>query len=64
MRFSYSPGLDELKNELVGWDWNFGRTPVFTVSRTFPVPSELLAPAKVYASTQELSINMTVEKGK
>lgn len=59
----HSSGLAELKNELQTWDWCFGKTPVFTVSRTFPVPAELLAPSKVYSSTQELVINMTVEKG-
>ncbi|XP_026319948.1 lipoyltransferase 1, mitochondrial isoform X2 [Hyposmocoma kahamanoa] len=57
------PGLDEIKNELKTWDWNYGRTPVFTVSRSFPVPAELLAPSRVYSATQELVINMTVEKG-
>ncbi|RVE51081.1 hypothetical protein evm_004224 [Chilo suppressalis] len=57
------PGLTQLKSELQGWDWCFGRTPDFSVSRTFPVPSELLAPSKVYAATQELAINMTVVKG-
>ncbi|XP_013197171.2 lipoyltransferase 1, mitochondrial isoform X2 [Amyelois transitella] len=57
------PGLAELKNELQTWDWCFGRTPDFTVSRTFPVPFELLAPSKVYSASQELIINMTVVKG-
>ncbi|XP_059051169.1 lipoyltransferase 1, mitochondrial isoform X2 [Achroia grisella] len=57
------PGLGELKNDLKSWDWCFGRTPDFTVSRTFPVPVELLAPSKIYSATQELIINMTVVKG-
>ncbi|CAH0695380.1 unnamed protein product [Spodoptera exigua] len=57
------PGLADIKNELQSWDWNFGKTPVFTVSRTFPVPAELLAPSKVYSATQELVISMSVEKG-
>lgn len=57
------PGLAELKNDLKSWDWCFGRTPDFSVSRTFPVPAELLAPSKVYSATQELVINMTVVKG-
>ncbi|XP_075974980.1 lipoyltransferase 1 isoform X2 [Anticarsia gemmatalis] len=57
------PGLAELRKELQTWDWCFGRTPVFTVSRAFPVPAELLAPSKVYSATQELIINMTVEHG-
>ncbi|KAI8438754.1 hypothetical protein MSG28_011158 [Choristoneura fumiferana] len=57
------PGLSEIRNELQSWDWCYGRTPVFTVSRSFPVPEELLAPSKLYSATQELSINMKVEKG-
>ncbi|CAB3240992.1 unnamed protein product [Arctia plantaginis] len=57
------PGLAELKNELQTWDWNYGRTPVFTVSRAFPVPAQLLAPSEIYSATQELIINMTVEHG-
>lgn len=36
---------------------------MFTVSRSFPVPAELMAPSKVYSATQALVINMTVEKG-
>lgn len=56
------PGLDELKNELKTWDWCYGRTPAFTVSRSFPVPAELLN-QNVYTATQELVINMSVEKG-
>lgn len=58
-----STGLAELRNELQTWDWCFGRTPDFTVSRTFPVPEELLAPSKIYTASQELIINMTVVKG-
>lgn len=57
------PGLAELENELKTWDWCFGKTPVFTVSRAFPVPAELLAPSKIYSATQELVINMTVDRG-
>ncbi|KAJ8735735.1 hypothetical protein PYW07_007355 [Mythimna separata] len=57
------PGLADIRSELQSWDWCFGRTPVFTVSRSFPVPAELLAPSKVYSATQELVISMSVEKG-
>ncbi|XP_032528718.2 lipoyltransferase 1, mitochondrial isoform X2 [Danaus plexippus] len=57
------PGLSELKHELQTWEWSFGRTPEFTVSRSFPVPEDLLTPSKVYSATQELTITMTVEKG-
>ncbi|XP_068626191.1 lipoyl amidotransferase LIPT1, mitochondrial isoform X2 [Battus philenor] len=60
---NWFPGLADIKKELQSWEWCFGRTPVFTVSRTFPVPAELLMPSKVYTATQELVINMTVEKG-
>ncbi|KAL4716954.1 hypothetical protein ACJJTC_012765 [Scirpophaga incertulas] len=57
------PGLDKLKSELQDWEWCFGKTPDFTVSRSFPVPAELLAPSKVYSASQELAINMSVVKG-
>ncbi|CAG9135637.1 unnamed protein product [Plutella xylostella] len=57
------PGLAEIRNELQSWDWCFGKTPIFTVSRAFPVPPELLAPSRSYGATQELIINMTVDKG-
>lgn len=57
------PGLAEIRSGLQTWDWSFGRTPLFTVSRMFPVPAELLEPSKVYSATQELVISCTVEKG-
>lgn len=60
---TFSTGLADIRNELQSWDWCYGKTPVFTVSRSFPVPQELLAPSKVYSATQELVITMSVEKG-
>ncbi|XP_047507323.1 lipoyltransferase 1, mitochondrial isoform X2 [Pieris napi] len=56
------PGIAELRKELTTWEWCYGRTPEFTVSRSFPVPPELLS-SKLYSASQELIISMTVEKG-
>lgn len=60
---AWFPGITEIKNELQSWDWCFGRTPAFTVSRRFSVPRQLLEPTKLYSAPQELIINMKVEKG-
>ncbi|XP_045527697.1 lipoyltransferase 1, mitochondrial isoform X2 [Pieris brassicae] len=56
------PGIAELRKELTTWEWCYGRTPEFTVRRSFPVPPELLS-SKLYSASQELIISMTVEKG-
>lgn len=28
-----------MRNEFCSWDWNFGKTPKFTVSRTLDIPA-------------------------
>lgn len=33
------PGINQFINEFCSWDWNFGKTPKFTVTRTFDVPT-------------------------
>ena len=35
------PGLDEIKEELLSYQWIFGKTPKFKVSKTFDVPTEI-----------------------
>jgi len=59
------PGLDEIREEFVSWAWRFGRTPPFSVTRSFPVP-EVLAKQSSNSSTsvaQELAITLDVSKG-
>jgi len=54
-------GLDKLRAEFVSWDWRFGKSPKFNVTRTFQVPQELLG--KDELTNQELSITIDVNKG-
>lgn len=30
--------MNQIINKFCSWDWNFGKTPKFTVTRTFDVP--------------------------
>ncbi|XP_017791707.1 PREDICTED: lipoyltransferase 1, mitochondrial isoform X2 [Habropoda laboriosa] len=34
------PGLDKLVSEFRSWEWNYGKTPKFTVTRVLDVPTE------------------------
>jgi lipoyltransferase 1 len=54
-------GLEKLRAEFASWDWRFGKSPKFTVTRTFRVPQELLG--KDGLTDQELSITIDVNKG-
>jgi lipoyltransferase 1 len=54
-------GLEKLRAEFASWDWRFGKSPKFNVTRTFQVPQELLG--KDDMSNQELSITIDVNKG-
>lgn len=52
------PGLDEMRAELENWDWRFGNTPRFSVTKTFAVPDEM----KI-AGEEELIVKVEVENG-
>ena len=36
---NWFPGIDKFISEFRSWDWNFGKTPKFTVTRTLDVPA-------------------------
>lgn len=59
------PGLDEIREEFVSWAWRFGRTPPFSVTRSFPVPEVLAkhSPNSTTGVAQELAITLDVSKG-
>lgn len=46
-------GLNELVNEFKSWEWNYGKTPKFTVTRVLDVP---LRDNKVHRFTLTLDI--------
>lgn len=56
--------MAKIRDEFQSWDWRFGRTPKFNVSRTFALPQHLGA---VENSTQQqeqtLKVTVTVTNG-
>jgi len=55
------PGLDKIREEFVSWAWRYGKTPKFTVSRSFPVPNMITRQSGV--AEEELAISLEVVKG-
>lgn len=55
---SWFPGLEKIKEEFSSWDWCYGKTPKFEVTRSFPV-----CPETTGESSKELKITLFVEKG-
>ncbi|XP_014478714.1 PREDICTED: lipoyltransferase 1, mitochondrial-like [Dinoponera quadriceps] len=49
-------GLDKLTSEFRSWDWNFGRTPKFTVTRTLEATGH-------DGKVQRLNFNVEVQNG-
>lgn len=50
------PGIDNFTSEFRSWDWNFGKTPKFTVTRTLDF---LAHDGKIH----RLNLNLEVENG-
>ncbi|KAJ1532387.1 hypothetical protein ONE63_000987 [Megalurothrips usitatus] len=59
------PGLDKIREEFVSWAWRYGKTPKFSVSRSFPVPSVLARQSEASPNgvKEELAISLDVIKG-
>jgi len=53
------PGLDKLQSEFESWDWTYGKTPKFTITRSFKIPQEIINSNQ----TEEIVINIEVDKG-
>lgn len=54
------PGILAVKQRLASWEWVYGKTPKFSISRTFVIPTR-----SVYeAATFTLNIDLTIDKGK
>lgn len=54
-------GLQAIRNHYASWDWCFGKTPKFDITKSFEIPSGLLNENGV---SGEVKITLTVEKGK
>lgn len=59
------PGLDKIRDEFVSWAWRYGKTPNFTVTRSFPVPTGVARHSESTPSgvKEELAISLEVVKG-
>ncbi|CAG9828579.1 unnamed protein product [Diabrotica balteata] len=55
------PGLNEIKEELLSWNWQYGKTPKFNITKSFKVPDTLV---ESYGINEDLKVNMVVEYGK
>nr|CAD7266347.1 unnamed protein product [Timema shepardi] len=53
-------GLEKSREELASWDWRFGKTPKFTVTRSFRVPEELTEDSM---ADEELRIKLDINNG-
>ncbi|KAK9722117.1 hypothetical protein QE152_g19803 [Popillia japonica] len=56
------PGLQQIRDEFSNWDWTFGKTPNFTLNRSFPVPRHLMKDIDVMRP--EINITMFVENAR
>lgn len=54
----YFSGLDKSLAEFTSWNWRYGKTPDFTVTREFPVPREMTV-----SEGAKLKLQMKVSKG-
>lgn len=50
------PGLEKIRNEFQSWDWRYGRTPKFNVTRSFPLPQG-------QGRDEELRVTVAVNNG-
>ncbi|CAH1997812.1 unnamed protein product [Acanthoscelides obtectus] len=55
---SLFPGLDNIREDFMSWNWLYGRTPDFVVTKSFEVPTHL-----TNGKRQNMLVTMTVEKG-
>lgn len=53
---AWFPGIDNFASEFRSWDWNFGKTPKFTVTRTLDFPAH---DGKLY----RLNLSLEVQNG-
>lgn len=59
---SWFPGLKEIRDNYSSWDWCFGKTPKFDISKTFVVPGDLIH--NNTGSAASLKVTMAVENGR
>jgi len=56
------PGVSEIRNTLTDWEWCYGKTPKFSVTKSFAVPAQFLN--NFDSVTENLRVTMIVEQGR
>lgn len=55
------PGLNAIRDQYASWNWCYGKTPKFDITKSFQIPDGLLSEQ---GTSGEVKISMTVENGK
>ncbi|XP_066247294.1 lipoyl amidotransferase LIPT1, mitochondrial-like [Euwallacea similis] len=58
---NWFPGLKEIRDAYKSWDWCYGKTPKFNITRSFTVPGVLLHNNN--GASGSLNVTMSVENG-
>ncbi|XP_066155509.1 lipoyl amidotransferase LIPT1, mitochondrial-like [Euwallacea fornicatus] len=58
---NWFPGLKEIRDAYKSWDWCYGKTPKFDITRSFTVPGVLLHNNS--GASGSLNVTMSVENG-
>lgn len=54
--------MNAIRDNFKSWEWCFGETPKFNITKSFTVPVDLLH-SNTVGSSGSLNVTMTVEKG-
>jgi len=57
------PGLDSIRHSYENWDWVFGKTPEFTITKSFSVPLEIHNDVSS-ADIPQIECEMVIKSGK
>lgn len=51
------PGLEKIRSEFESWDWTYGKTPKFNITKSFAVPQ------RMSERGEQLRVTVTVDRG-
>lgn len=60
---SVYPGLENIRNNYESWDWVFGKTPEFTINKSFSIPLEIHDDVST-ADLPHIECEMVIKSGK
>ncbi|KAJ8955722.1 hypothetical protein NQ318_008594 [Aromia moschata] len=55
------PGIGDIRTRYSSWDWRYGKTPKFNISKSFAVPNDL---ASKLGTPGDLKVVVVIENGK